>query len=58
MGAAQGDLAGREIIEQGSCALHLCKVEVDCVSGGRRLLRLSGMTGEFHDFLFCPAMGG
>ena len=22
------------------------------------LLRLNGMTGEFHDFLFSPAMGG
>ena len=22
------------------------------------LLRLNGMTGEFHDFLFCPAMSG
>jgi hypothetical protein len=27
MGAAQGDLAGGEIIEQGSCALYLCEVE-------------------------------
>ncbi len=27
MGAAEGDLAGAEIVEQGACALHLCKVE-------------------------------
>ena len=28
MGAAQGDLAGAEIVEQGPGALHLCKVRV------------------------------
>ena len=27
MGAAQGDLAGGEIVEQGACALYLCEVE-------------------------------
>jgi hypothetical protein len=28
MGAAQGDLAAAEIVEQGPGALHLCKVKV------------------------------
>ena len=59
MGAAQGNLAGREIVEQSSCALHLCKVEFpgSYWAQAATLLRLNGMTGEFQDFLFSSAVG-
>jgi hypothetical protein len=59
MGAAQGNLAGREIVEQSSCALHLCKVELSWLSPGAGCHRAaieSYMTGEFDDFLFSPAL--
>ena len=32
MGAAEGDLAGGEIVEQGACALHLREVEFSTAS--------------------------
>jgi predicted RecA/RadA family phage recombinase len=46
MGAAQGNLAGGEIVEQGPCALHLCQVEFSCCHWAEvvTLLRLNGMT--------------
>ena len=34
MGAAQSDLAGAEIVEQGAGALHLCEVEFAWLSVG------------------------
>jgi hypothetical protein len=35
VGAAQGNLAGTEIVEQGACALHVRKVELSsCLSLG------------------------
>jgi hypothetical protein len=34
LGAAQSDLAGAEIVEQGPGTLHLCKVEFACLSLG------------------------
>jgi hypothetical protein len=60
MGAAQGDFAGAEIVEQGSGALYLRQVEFACSRWAQvaTLLRLNGMTGEFHEFLVSPAMGG
>ena len=53
MGAAQGGLAGAEIVEQGSCALHLWEVEFVLAYWTQvaRLMRLNDVTGEFHDFL-------
>jgi len=36
MGAAQGDLAGREIVEQGPCALYVREVEFACLSLAQR----------------------
>jgi hypothetical protein len=47
MGTAQSNLAGREIVEQGAGALHLCKVK-DCPASYwaqvATVLRLNGMT--------------
>ena len=44
MGAAQGNLAGAEIVEQGPGALHLYKVEFSCISlgAGRNLAAIEG----------------
>ncbi len=49
MGAAQSDLAGGEIVEQSSGALHLRKVELFYLSLGSfaTLMRLNGAAGEF-----------
>jgi hypothetical protein len=41
MGAAQGNLAGAEIVEQGACAFQLREVEFpNSLSAGWTLLRL------------------
>ena len=59
MGAAEGDLAGAEIIEQGPSALHLRKVEFACLSlgAGCHFAATEWHDWRVHNSLFSRAMG-